>query len=94
MLEPHRFCISSGRTNLHELSGIKQVFLQHLLRQTPHRAVKLVRCLTVFDPPGRTHRWRTFISFNQADGAPASRGAATICHIYLKELSWQNAKSL
>lgn len=44
-----------GPTNLHELSGIEEILLQHLLRQTPHRAVKLVCRLTVFNPPGQTH---------------------------------------
>lgn len=91
MLEAHRSCV----TNLQQLSGIKQVFLQHLLRQTPHRAVKLVCCLAAFDPPGRTHRRRTFISFHQADGASASRGSYDhLPYLFKTELSWQNATSL
>lgn len=39
---------------LHEFSRIDEAALQHLLSETTHRAVKLVRRLTVFDPPGRT----------------------------------------
>lgn len=43
---------------LHEFSRIDEVVLQHLLSETTHRAVKLICCLTVLDPPGQTDRGR------------------------------------
>lgn len=43
-------------TYLHKFSGIDEVVLQHLLSKTTHRAVKLISCLTVLNPPGQIHR--------------------------------------
>lgn len=47
-----RRCRSSLRSHLHELAGVDEVVLEHLLSEAAHGAVELVRRLTVLDPPG------------------------------------------